>query len=138
LDAVEVKGTPAHYSVALGRRPVNLFQIEPAVNFRNYNGRGLQAPGPQNRICKITILAHFSGAWRGLRRGGNIRKTKPVENSFDADPGEINPGAALRLNGQIEDGIHMARSQLLAAASEFSKDAPNKPASERQSRGRKR
>src|SRR4029077_19970552 len=124
--------------VALARRPVNLFQIEPPVNFRNYNGRGLQAPWLQNRVSKLTILPLFSGVWRGFPRGGNIRKTKPVKNSFDTDPGEINPGAALRLNGQIEDGVHMARSQLLAAASKFSKDAPDQPASERQSRGRKR
>jgi hypothetical protein len=46
LDTVEIKGTPSHYSVALGRRPVNHFQIEPAVNFRNNNGSGFPAPWP--------------------------------------------------------------------------------------------
>ena len=42
MDTIEIKGTPAPYSVALGRRPVNHFQVDPAVNFRNHNARGIQ------------------------------------------------------------------------------------------------
>ena len=56
-DTIEIKGTPAHYSVALGRRPVNYFQIEAPANFRNHNGSGFAAAGLRNAVGKITIFA---------------------------------------------------------------------------------
>ena len=107
LDAVEIKGTPALYSVALGRRPVNHFQIEPAVNFRNDNGRGLRTSWSQNRVRKIAISAHFIAAFRATLRCQNTCETKPVKNSFDTSPREINPRAALRLNGQVNYRVDM-------------------------------
>jgi len=123
-DTVEIKSTPAHYSVALGRRPVNHFQIEPAVNFRNNNGSGFQATWPRNGVSKIAISARFFDVLRGIQRCGNIRETKPVKNSLDANSWEINPRAALRIRGQIHHAIDMPRSQLLAAASDFGKNPP--------------
>src|SRR5579863_10433637 len=138
LDAIEVKGTPALYSVARGHRPVNPFQIEAAMNFRNDNGRGFLVRGPRNRIGKMTILPRHFAVVRGIQRSGNSRKTKSVENSFDANPREIDPCAALRLRGQIDYGVDMPRSQLLAAASEFSKNAPRQPSSECHGGGRDR
>jgi hypothetical protein len=125
LETVEIEGTPAHYSVARGRRPVNHFQIEPAVNFRNNNGRGFQAPWPRNGVSKIVISARRFSVLRGIQRSENIRETKPFKNSFDTNAWEINPRAALRFRGQIDHAIDMPRSQLLAAASEFSKNPPH-------------
>src|ERR1700693_4723051 len=101
MDTVEIKGTPSHYSVALGRRPVNHFQIEPAVNFRNHNGSGFQAPWPRNGVSKIVISARRFTVLRGILHGENIRETKPVKNSFDTNPWKVNPRAALRFRGQI-------------------------------------
>jgi hypothetical protein len=124
-DAIEIKGTPAHYSVAPGRRPVNHFQIDPAVNFRNNNGSGFQAPRLRNGVGKIAILAHRFNVLLGFRRSESICKTKPVKNSFDANPREVNPRAALRSRGQINHAIDMPRSQPLAAASEFGKNPPH-------------
>src|ERR1700674_5896254 len=85
LDTVEIKGAPTHYSVARGRRPVNHFQIEPAVNFRNNNGSGFQPPWPRNGVSKIAISAGRFTNLRGIRRCGNICEKKPVKNSFDAN-----------------------------------------------------
>jgi hypothetical protein len=95
LDTVEIEGTPAHYSVARGRRPVNHFQIEPAVNFRNNNGSGFQAPWPRNGVSKIAISAHRFTVLRGIQHSENTRETEPVKNSFNANSGEVNPRAAL-------------------------------------------
>ena len=88
LDTVEIKGTPAHYSVALGRRPVNHFQIEPAVNFRNNNGSGFQALQAAKR-CKQNrnFGATFSPSCAVSSAARNIRETKPVKNSLDANSG---------------------------------------------------
>src|ERR1700722_20394471 len=61
LDTIKIKGTPAHYSVALGRRPVNYFQIEAAANFCNHNGSGFPAAGLRNAVGKITIFARRFG-----------------------------------------------------------------------------
>src|SRR5260221_5924492 len=106
LNTVEIKGTPAHYSVALGRRPVNHFQIEPTVNFRNNNGGGFLATRLRDGVCKIVILACFFPVSRGIRQSENTLETKPVKNSFDADPGQVNPRAAFRFRGQINHGIY--------------------------------
>ena len=124
LDAVEIKSTPAHYSVARGRRPVNHFQIEAAVNFRNNNGSGFQTARPQNRISKIAIFSRFFAVLGRILCCGNIRETEPVKNSLDANSRKINPRAALRFRGQIDHAIDMPRSQLLAAAPEFGKNPP--------------
>ena len=125
LDTVEIEGTPAHYSVAPSRRPVNHFQIEPAMNFRNNNGSGFQTLWPRNGISKIAILARrFTALW-GIGHSKNIREIKPVKNSLNTNSGEIDPRAALRFRGQINHAINMPRSQLLAAASEFSKNPPH-------------
>ena len=129
LDTVEIEGTPAHYSVARGRRPVNHFQIEPAVNFRNNNGSAFQAPWPRNGVRKIAILARRFTVLRGIGRSGNTRETKPVKNSFDTNTWKVNPRAALRFRGQINHAIDVPRSQLLAAASEFSKNPPRQATS---------
>ncbi len=124
LDTVEIEGTPAHYSVALGRRPVNHFQIEPAVNFRNNNGSGFQAPWPRNGISKIAISARRFTVLLTIQCNKSTGETKPVKNSFDTNPREVNPRAALRFRGQIDHAIDMPRSQLLTAASEFGKNPP--------------
>src|SRR5271169_4734394 len=81
LDAIEIKGTPTHYSVALGWRPVNHFQIEPAVNFRNNNGSGFQAPWSRKGVSKIAIWISFLAVSRGTESAKNTRETKPVKNS---------------------------------------------------------
>src|SRR5580700_5130279 len=129
LDAIEIKGTPSHYSVALGRRPVNHFQIEAAVNFRNNNGSGFQAPQPRNAVSKIAIRARRSTVLRGAQCRENTRETKPVKNSFDTNSREVNPRAALRFCGQVHHGVDMPRSQLLSAASKFGKNPPHQAAS---------
>src|SRR5271169_6862338 len=91
LDAVEVEGTPALYSVARGRRPVNHFQIEPAVNFRNNNGSGFQSPEPRNGVRKIAIWPRRFPALRGNLRSEYACETKPVKNSFHADTRQVDP-----------------------------------------------
>src|ERR1700693_583474 len=103
MDTVEIKSTPSHYSVALDRRPVNHFQIEPAVNFRNNNGSGFHACWPRKGVCKIAILWRPFGVVRGIQRRRNIRETKPVKNSLDANSGQIDLRAALRFCGQIHN-----------------------------------
>ena len=130
MDTVEIKGTPSHYSVALGRRPVNHFQIEPAVNFRNNNGGGFHACRPRNSVCKIAILARVFAVLQRIQRRRNIRETKPVKNSLDANSGQIDLRAALRFRGQIHNAIDMPRSQLLAAASEIRKNPAHQAASQ--------
>jgi hypothetical protein len=107
LDAVEVKGTPAQYSVALRRRPVNHFQIEPAVNFRNYNGRGFRVSWSQNRVREIAISARLNADIRRIQCRRDTCETQPVKNSFDTNPREIDLRAALRLNGQVNHGVDM-------------------------------
>ena len=127
-NTVEIKSTPSHYSVARGRRPVNHFQIEPAVNFRNNNGSGFHACGPRKGVCKIAILARAFGIARIIHRRRNIRETKPVKNSLDANSRQIDPRAALRFCGQIHNAVDVPRSQLLAAASEFGKNPAHQTA----------
>ena len=122
LDAVEIKGTPTHYSVALARRPVNHFQIDAAVNFRNNNGSGFQWSWPRNGVSKIAISARHCAVLRGIRRCENTRETEPVKNSLDTNPRQVNLRAALRFCGQINHEVDVPRSQLLAAASELGKN----------------
>ena len=86
MNAIEIKSTPAHYSVALGRRPVNHFQTEAAANFRNNNGSGFQAPWPRNAISKIAISARRFIVLRDIQPSESIRETKPIENAFHANP----------------------------------------------------
>ena len=136
LDAVEIKGTPAQYSVALGRRPVNQFLIDAALNFRNHNGRGFQPPRPRNRVSKITILPRRLTVLHDIHRGEGARETKPVKNSLDANARKVNLRAALRFRGEIENGVDMAGSQLFAAASQFGKNPPHQAS--RQSHGWRR
>ena len=125
LDTVEIQGTPAHYSVAPGWGPVNHFQIEAAVNFRNNNGSQFHALWPRYGVSKIAILARFIAVLRGIQSRENARETQPVKYSFDTNSGEIDPRAALRSCGQINYVIDMPRSQLLAAPSEFCKNPPH-------------
>ena len=86
MDTIEIKGTPAHYSVARGRRPVNHFQIEPAVNFRNNNGSGFQTL-PAAKRC--TQNRDFAACFRRLAQNpthaATFVKAKPVKNSLDAN-----------------------------------------------------
>ena len=130
MDTIEIKSTPSHYSVARGRRPVNHFQIEPAVNFRNNNGSGFHACRPRKGVCKIAILPRAFGIARRIQRRGNICESKPVKNSLDANSRQIDPRTALRFSGQIHNAVDMPRSQLLAAASEFGKNPANQAASQ--------
>ena len=87
LDTVEIKGTPIHYSVALGRRPVNHFQVEAALNFRNNNGSGFPSPRLRNTVGEIAVSACCFPFSRGIRSRGNASEAKPVKNSFDKDSG---------------------------------------------------
>jgi hypothetical protein len=57
MNLVKIQGTPVKYSVAPGRRPVNPFQIEAAVNFRNNNGRRLQRLGARNSVGEVIARA---------------------------------------------------------------------------------
>src|ERR1700752_677025 len=116
---VKIKGTPPRYSVALDRRPVNQFQVEPTLNFGNDNRRGLGGTWWRNRVRETAILERLlAGSF------GGVREHEPVENSLDANSGELNSRAALRFRGEVKDGTNMASGQLLAAASEVRKDPP--------------
>src|SRR5580700_4725633 len=84
MDTIEIKGTPAEYSVALGRRPVNHFQVDPAVNFRNHNACRIATLRPRNGVSKIEFFPVFIAASRGVSRDGNFGEPKPVKNSLDA------------------------------------------------------
>src|ERR1700752_815420 len=86
---VKIKGTPPRYSVALDRRPVNQFQVEPALNFGNDNRRGLGGTWWRNRVREIELRGGFLA-----RSSGGVRKHEPVENSLDANSGELNSRAA--------------------------------------------
>src|ERR1700685_1488747 len=89
VNTVEVEGTPTHHSVALGRWPVNHFQTEAAVNFRNHNGNRVPAVGAQNGVRKIAIFLGFSTTIPARSFCQNFCECKAIKNSFHANSGQI-------------------------------------------------
>src|SRR5579872_1548038 len=123
VDTIEIKGTPAHYSVALGCGPVNHFQVDPALNFPNHNAGRIAVFRARNGVRKVESLPDFAAVPRGILRRGNISEPQPVKNSLDTDSRKIVSGPALRFRSQIDHAVDVARSQLLAAAVQFSKNS---------------